>query len=786
MRPRIARHVASFLPLLCCLLFGLTPLAAHAIDMDVLIGFGQNANGSSRYRPDAWTPLTVYLSGQSTKGTGQLQITLDLAGRVTTYTRRILLRDGTMNQAEGFVLNLHNIELYGQSISRDIEIQLLADGRKLASKKMALSVPIDSGAYTVLALTRDNSGLNFLTKKKLGLLHRHTNPNMLNNQRMMGNNSGNGDTEHNGIDPNAILQLLYTDLRALPAMPQGYEAIDALALADQPLDSLTDAQTAAIKTYVRQGGLLIVSGGGDLARLRSEFFADLLPLVPQAVTSARFLPTLESRYQSPLGLTVPTALTAGTLVPGASVLLPGPSSSTPLVTSRPYGAGNVVFTAFDYTDPTFRGWSAAAPLWRDLLRTGNEAISAREILDTATTFGGSGQRMVDALAGKQASSFPHWGVLTAFLITYILLLLPVNYLILKRFDRRELGWISIPILIVAFVITSYVIALSIKGGMLSANRAVIVETQANTPIAAGYGQMTLYSPRRANYDITIASDNASDAQPFSLRNGIGGWGGSVHDLTVDSSGGESSIRGALIRLWDKRSFDTSLNVSLGNGIGAQTRMISATEAEVVITNHTPYTLTHCALIADDLRVELGDLMPEQKSAPHKVKWTVRPNATNIALMLQPDQLPLSSRGIASLRGKYELPPNNSNNSPGDVRRIPVDLSTPDKITLALSDTLKQGWDWQQYGYGEGGRGYGRSVNAFVGWFDAPLMSPRIDGRPAPQGDEVNLLVAHLPAPPNAPPKTPRACQSVHAETRAEPGRAVTTRREKDQWQKRRG
>ena len=105
-------------------------------------------------------------------------------------------------------------------------------------------------------------------------------------------------------------------------------------------------------------------------------------------------------------------------------------------------------------------------MWRDLLRTGNEAISARYLLDTATTLGSSGQRMVDALAGKQASSLPDYRVLMAFLITYILLLAPVNYLILKRLDRREMGWVSIPILIVGFVATSYLIALSIKGGAL--------------------------------------------------------------------------------------------------------------------------------------------------------------------------------------------------------------------------------------------------------------------------------------------------------------------------------
>ena len=53
-------------------------------------------------------------------------------------------------------------------------------------------------------------------------------------------------------------------------------------------------------------------------------------------------------------------------------------------------------------------------------------------------------------------------------------------------------------------------------------------------------------------------------------------------------------------------------------------------------------------------------------------------------------------------------------------------------------------------YGESGRGYGRSINAFIGWSSESLMNVQIDGKPAASGEEVNLLVAHLPVPPGAP------------------------------------
>ena len=63
-------------------------------------------------------------------------------------------------------------------------------------------------------------------------------------------------------------------------MAQGYAMIDAVALADQPLDNLTEDQVAALQSYVRDGGLLIVAGGGDLSRLKSQFYQEMLPVTP--------------------------------------------------------------------------------------------------------------------------------------------------------------------------------------------------------------------------------------------------------------------------------------------------------------------------------------------------------------------------------------------------------------------------------------------------------------------------------------------------------------------------
>src|SRR5689334_21792747 len=106
--------------------------------------------------------------------------------------------------------------------------------------------------------------MNFLAKKKLGLLHKGVNPNRIAN-RFGSNGQPFAANNYRFLEQFTTAALLYTDPRALPGMPQGYAMIDAVTLADQPLDNLTEDQTAALQAYVRDGGLLIISGGGDLS-----------------------------------------------------------------------------------------------------------------------------------------------------------------------------------------------------------------------------------------------------------------------------------------------------------------------------------------------------------------------------------------------------------------------------------------------------------------------------------------------------------------------------------------
>jgi hypothetical protein len=693
---------------------------ARAVEIQTLVGFGQGPPEQARYRPESWLPLTVFLAGSSAGG-AQLQVTVPHGRRAVTYTRRVSLSENLSREPYHFVLPWREPDPYAPmraiGDADNITVQLLQDGRKLAEKKLELPLPVSRETYNVLVLTRDGSGLNHLLQKRLGLFHRGYNPNNL------APGGSQSSTPPPTINPNATLQVHYTPPHALPGLSQGYDMMDTVVLGDLPLDTLTQAQQEALKGYVRQGGCLVVSGGGDTPRLKSPLLAELLPITPQgARASTDGMASLGQRYRAPFPPNTAFAHTEGRLKPGSITL----HAAKPTITSCPYGSGVVVFTDFDLFAPEFRAWQGAPAFWRDLLRCSNQFISPRRLLESQS--GDSSPQLADALAGKQATSLPDWRAIALFLAAYLFLLIPVNYLLLKKLDKRELAWVTIPLLIFGFTAAAYAMASAIKGHLLTVNRAVVVETFANSDQAAGFAQATLYSPDRAAYDITLAPTANAAVPDLLLPQELLVWEqAATSNLTVDLDR-QPILRNAAVRRWDTRRFATPISLSLRGAIAVEAELTDARHAHVRVTNHTRYTFKDCHLVNREASRKLGDLPP---------------GATKEAVFLWAEPGVTEQLSLSSL-----LPTNRQN---PEVAPPDVDSSKAERVRLrtALLHSFTNPTQYHPNRWMQAQAIYGRQTNALVGWFDEPILEPRVNGKLA-AGEEAALLFVHLPTPKGAP------------------------------------
>lgn len=738
----------------CCCLAGLGADGARADGPALTAVFGI----AGRYRPGAWCPVTVTVRSPAGEGVaGQVQALAGAdanrggAGGNRTLGAALFARPVTVSAGAG----PQSFQLYTRGLDpgRDsVTVQLVegrqrGDGRALAQAntqdtKTAQAItgtPVGEGDLLLVGLGGDPGAFIPLNGRQLGLAH-----------QTGGSVAGGGAP---GGQP-ATVQVAEAAGGDLPDKAAGYGGVDAFLLrSDAPLDALTEAQADALRGWVAGGGHLVVCGGVDPSRFASAFYNGLLPASIGAARPAVSLPGA-----GPVGA---LTLTPKPL-PGVRVLRSAPDGS-PLVVSGPYGAGCVTMTAYD---PTAKGFQSpsfdSGALWRTLLTVGPAAsaavlphVAAREENYHPGSYGGGDTPLLsDAVMRGPSLDAPGTEVIGLFLLVYLIALVPANYLILKRLDRKELAWVTIPLLVLLFAVGTFGVGYAAKGGSVFVNRAAVVETTAGRREAGVYAELGLFSPHRTSYDISLPGANALAAIPnpgFSY----GYRGGSNADtqaygLTrfVQAPEG-ASLLDTSVNMWAMRAFDVQATEDLGGTVdgtlteqdttfpkGLILRRITGT-----VTNHLSHALGGCVLLHGGQWQTLGDLPPGASVPVSSVATSGAGQAGSLS------GLPASGQA-------------NENDAQSNIRV---------RMRVALADYARSLGQQSNNNYYNGGQAQAPDVYLpssgealLLGWSDDPALAgpaPRVDGRTVREND-ISLVIVHLPvkgarivaaAPPPPPP-----------------------------------
>ena len=285
-------------------------------------------------------------------------------------------------------------------------------------------------------------------------------------------------------------------------IPERPEPLRGLSVLIWAADSggLTDAQRRTLERWVGGGGQLVVIGGPDW-QARSAGFTELLPVTGvAAVDDVDAAPLRELAGETPDGVTTLTVAT-GPLAPGSRSLVTMPGNDErPLMAVAPRGAGRVVWIGADLAASAFGAWEAGGAIWSRLL-----ASDAARFIGRGSS-GDEASAMTQALANLPALEVPPAELLLAVIVGYILLIGPVSYLVLRRLDRRELAWITAPLLVVVFSACSYGIGTSLKGSQIIVNQISVVRSVSDGSAANVTTWAGIFSPARATYDLSVGGD----------------------------------------------------------------------------------------------------------------------------------------------------------------------------------------------------------------------------------------------------------------------------------------
>ncbi len=354
-------------------------------------------------------------------------------------------------------------------------------------------------------------------------------------------------------------------LLALPETMLDWTSTAVLLWDDLDPAALTPEQGRAINDWVRFGGRLIVNGPAAGVELSRSRFADLMPLDMHG--SAELDPTAIAellRHWSVRGDTTVDQQVALVGDRSGRLVADGQRHGTAfairdtaeMVLSRQAGRGLVVLTRFDLTSDWMRGWRSrdsffnAALLGRpgrsyvtrdglvnqryidvakgepaDISFNSSFRLLARDARlrgDTAAEFSGhpiqgtGGWRddsdaatlVLQTLLSESGVAIPPRRFVIGSLGIYLLILVPLNYLLFRMLGRLEWAWLAVPVIgLIGAAWIARGASLDV-GFARSRTEIALVELQGEYPRGHVTRFISLYNSLSRHYDLAFDSADA--------------------------------------------------------------------------------------------------------------------------------------------------------------------------------------------------------------------------------------------------------------------------------------
>lgn len=346
----------------------------------------------------------------------------------------------------------------------------------------------------------------------------------------------------------------------LPADAVALEALDAIVVRNAAGDRLGAGQRSALRAWVKHGGQLIVAGGPGWRR-SVEGIADMLPVSGLASREMAHLGALGA-YAGSEPAREAALVAGGTPSDDARVLLA--QDGIPLIVERTLGSGRVTFVAADPGLPPFRAWPHAESLWQRILVGGRATLPTFGDDDS----GWGGTTMRGLLAQLMDVGLPGAGWLALFVLAYVALVGPGQYVVLRRIDRRDWAWVGFPALAVACTLGVYGLGTWARGPDMRVAAFSMVGIPLDATSAPIDTHLGLVAPSRRAYDLTFEDGASIRALP-----GRGGLAGEEAVIQVGRAGQPTRLPDLRLEAATLQAFRTRAFGEVSAPIEAELRVV---------------------------------------------------------------------------------------------------------------------------------------------------------------------------------------------------------------------
>ncbi len=409
-----------------------------------------------------------------------------------------------------------------------------------------------------------------------------------------------------GVAP-AIVPLTLADL---PERAEGWAVLDRLVWQDVDSNQLSAGQLEALRRWLAAGGRLVIVGGSAGIGTLSAFPDAILPYRPTSTLDVAASTLTSLLGPIPSGSTDLPAM-AGALARGRALATSGDRA---VAAELSYGSGRVTLIGFDPTTKWLAASKSVDSLWRAALptRTGDSTLLSDD------------SQLVQAVYQLPLLALPPTAGLLVIIGAYILIIGPINYLILRRLDRRELAWVTMPILVLAFAAASFGYGAFLRGTDVVVNEVAIVRGAPDATEATAQVYFGIFSPTRSTYRVEVP-EGALLASPI---NGEQFGQGTTSLDIIQGTGAEqpSAVRNLLVGSGSLRIVRAQVPVTAPR-MRAELALVNG-----VLTgsfeNASDQPLEGVAVVLGSAVAVLGDVAPHAKM---NVSLPIRDNPFGTAL-----------------------------------------------------------------------------------------------------------------------------------------------------------
>ncbi len=513
------------------------------------------------YRRDlSWVPITVELTNNSKAVQGELIV--QMKNGTVTYKTPVDLPSRTTKAFDLYVLFIglqDELEFYIQTGRSRILIELVT---------ISMSFPQSNRFAAVISSERGTHGL---------LAHRPEDE-----------------------DTDRFRRVVYTTPAQLPDFSIGYQNFDVLLWDGGPTDALSPNQSAALEKWIQMGGTLVLAAGERWQELSDSPFRLFVPMTlsgSRVLEAETTLTSISSTIQPVLGSG--TVIATGELLDDPNIHIRLSAGEDPFLIDRRWGAGRIVFLASSVSEKLLKN-DINQIIFQDFITNGPIAFNPEvtEYLDTGVS------SFLKIMVQKE---LPSTWFIAIYLGCYILIVVPINYLVFRAIGRLEWAWFTVPIWALIFAYGAYYIGALRQQGHVTVNQISIVEARPSASTGMATTFSSIYSPVRQWYTLHFEDPAAFPSLLASSQRG----GNPSRDerLTINYTEQGSSVEDFLIYHWSDKLVKTQHEISLGEGVDIDLKW---EDDQILgsITNRTGQTLYDSSIYSKDRIIHLQTVIED--------------------------------------------------------------------------------------------------------------------------------------------------------------------------------